>query len=75
MTGYSLKFAKAIAKADQDLVGVMLAKFCIEKDISVISVAKHFGVSRTAVYAWFTGKSIPNKLHEVKIYKYLKKKA
>ena len=75
MTGYSLKFAKAVSKANQELVGVMLAKFCIEKDISVITVAKHFGVSRTAIYAWFLGRSEPNKQHEVKIYKYLKKKA
>ena len=75
MTGYSLKFAKAVAKANQDLVGVMLGRLCIDKDISVIEVAKHFGVSRTAIYAWFMGKSIPNKTHEVKIYKYLKKKA
>ena len=75
MTGYSVKFAKAVAKADQDLVGVMLGRLCIDKDISVIEVAKHFDVSRTAVYDWFLGRSIPNKAHEVKIYKYLKKKA
>ena len=75
MTGYSLRFAKAIAKANQDLVGVMLGKLCIDKDISVIEVANHFGVSRTAIYAWFLGRSAPNKTHEVKIYKYLKKKA
>lgn len=75
MTGYSVRFAKAVAKADQDLVGVMLGKLCIDKDISVIEVSKHFGVSRTAVYDWFLGRSAPNKVHEVKIYKYLKKKA
>jgi DNA-binding phage protein len=75
MTGYSLKFAKAVAKANQDLVGVMLGRLCIDRDISVISVAQHFGVSRTAIYAWFMGKSAPNKTHEAKIYKYLKKKA
>ena len=75
MTGYSVKFAKIVSKANQELAGVMLGKLCIEKDISVIEVSKHFSVSRTAIYAWFTGKSIPNKVHEVKIYKYLKKKA
>jgi len=75
MTGYSLKFAKAVAKANQDLVGVMLGKLCIDKDISVIEVANYFSVSRTAIYAWFLGKSQPNKIHETKIYKYLKKKA
>jgi len=53
----------------------MLGRLCIAKDISVIEVTKHFGVSRTAVYDWFLGKSMPNKTHEVKIYKYLKKKA
>lgn len=75
MTGYSLKFAKAVAKADPNLVGVMLGRLCIDKDISVIEVAHYFDVSRTAIYAWFLGKSTPNKTHEVKIYKYLKKKA
>jgi transcriptional regulator with XRE-family HTH domain len=75
MTGYSVKFTEAVAKANQELVGVMLARLCIKKDISVIEVANHFGVSRTAIYAWFLGRSTPNKVHEVKIYKYLKKKA
>jgi len=53
----------------------MLGKLCIDKDISVIEVANYFSVSRTAIYAWFLGKSQPNKIHETKIYKYLKKKA
>jgi len=75
MTGYSVKFAIANSNADQEHIGVMLGKLCIAKDISVIEVARHFGVSRTAIYAWFLGKSNPNKTHEVKIYKYLKKKA
>ena len=75
MTGYSVKFVKANSNADQEHVGVMLGRLCIAKDISVIEVTKYFGVSRTAVYDWFLGKSMPNKTHEVKIYKYLKKKA
>ena len=57
MIGYSQQLVKANAKASKKLLGVQLGKECIKKGISVISVAEHFGVSRTAVYSWFTGQS------------------
>jgi hypothetical protein len=74
MTGYSSKFVRLVNRAG-DAPGVLLGKRCIELDISVIEIAEYFGVSRTAVYAWFTGQSQPKKVHEIKIHKFLKKKA
>ena len=74
MTGYSSKFVRLVNRAG-DAPGVLLGKRCIELDISVIEIAKRFGVSRTAVYAWFTGQSQPKKIYEIEIYKFLKKKA
>ena len=76
MTGYSLKFAKLITKASEDnSIGVTLGKKCLEKDVPVAQIAEHFNVSRTAVYAWFVGKSIPNLAHQIKIHKLLKRMA
>jgi transcriptional regulator with XRE-family HTH domain len=76
MTGYSLKFAKLVNKTSENIsIGVTLGKACIEKDVPVMQIAKHFNVSRTAVYAWFTGKSIPNLAHQMKIHKLLKRMA
>jgi plasmid maintenance system antidote protein VapI len=64
MIGYSQKLVKANKAANQKMEGVKLGKLCIARDINVSNVAKFFGVSRTAVYAWFKGESeISAKLH------------
>jgi predicted DNA-binding protein YlxM (UPF0122 family) len=57
MIGYSQQLVKANKKANQKLLGVQLGKYCVAKDIPVVYVAKYFGISRTAVYAWFKGES------------------
>lgn len=57
MIGYSQKLVKANKAANQKMAGVKLGKLCIARDINVSNVAKFFGVSRTAVYAWFKGES------------------
>ena len=57
MIGYSQQLVKANKSANQKLLGVQLGKHCIIKDVAVVNVAKFFGVSRTAVYAWFKGES------------------
>lgn len=63
MIGYSQQLVKANKKANQKLIGVQLGRHCIAKDIPVAYVAKSFGVSRTAVYAWFKGESEMSKAH------------
>jgi predicted DNA-binding protein YlxM (UPF0122 family) len=55
MIGYSQKIAEANAKADTTMLGVRLGRMCIKQGISVMEVASHFKISRTAVYNWFTG--------------------
>ena len=63
MIGYSQQLVKANKKADQTLLGVQLGRHCIKQDIPVAYVAESFGVSRTAVYAWFKGESEMNNSH------------
>lgn len=53
--GYSSLFIQDVKDANPNLIGVKLAKICIKRDIPVIDIAKHFGVSRVSVYAWFRG--------------------
>lgn len=59
MRGYSLRIAEAIKKADGSLLGVKLGRLCLARDIPVSVVADKLGVTRQAVYAWFTGESDP----------------
>lgn len=63
MIGYSQQLVKANKKADQKLLGVQLGRHCIKKEIPVAYVAESFGVSRTAVYAWFKGESEMSDAH------------
>jgi predicted DNA-binding protein YlxM (UPF0122 family) len=53
--GYSSLFIQSVKDANPNLIGVKLAKLCIKNDVSVITIANHFGVSRMSVYAWFRG--------------------
>jgi predicted DNA-binding protein YlxM (UPF0122 family) len=55
MIGYSQKIAEANAKADTTMLGVQLGNMCIKQGVSVIDIANHLKISRTAVYNWFTG--------------------
>lgn len=75
MIGYSQQLVKANKKADQKLRGVQLGKYCIKNDIPVALVANAFGVSRTAVYAWFKGESELSAFSSALAEKFVKKKA
>jgi len=60
--GYSTRFIDDVNAADNTKPGVQLALACITYDVSVISIANNFKVSRTTVYAWFKGESnVPRK--------------
>jgi len=63
--GYSTGFIDDVNAADNTKVGVQLALACVLYNVSVITIANHFDVSRTTVYAWFKGESnVPRKHHE-----------
>jgi predicted DNA-binding protein YlxM (UPF0122 family) len=55
MIGYSQKLAEVNAEADAKMLGVRLGRLCIKQGISVMEIATHLKISRTAVYNWFTG--------------------
>jgi DNA-binding phage protein len=75
MYGYTVALVNSNKRADRNKIGVKLGIACIKADIPVSQVAKDFGVSRTSIYAWFTGHSIPHlSVHET-IEKYIKELA
>ena len=63
MNGYSIRVAEAIKNADGSLPGVQLGRRCLEKDISVATVANILKVTRQTVYSWFCGKAKPHPHH------------
>lgn len=63
MSGYSIRVAETIKKADGNLVGVQLGRICLERDLSVAEVARILGVSRQTVYGWFCGTKTPQPHH------------
>jgi len=72
MHGYTLLLADAIKRAPKHKIGVRLGKACLKANVPVVQVAADFGVSRPAVYAWFTGRSEPKWQLEEAIEKYIK---
>jgi transcriptional regulator with XRE-family HTH domain len=62
MRGYSYEFIKrirALAKKSKAPQCARLGLLAIERGISITTIAKQVGVSRMAVYDWFTGKYEP----------------
>ena len=57
--GYSTGFIRAVNAANPNHLGVQLGRVCIKKNIPVTDVAEYLGVSRQAVYLWFTGATKP----------------
>ena len=60
MVGYSIHLQKLNKAASAKSIGVRIGRFCIKNNIPVKSVATQFGITRQAVYNWFSGKSVPN---------------
>jgi|TARA_R100000234_G_C4837220_1_gene109473 DNA-binding transcriptional regulator YiaG len=72
MIGYTQLLATKNSEADQTNLGVQLGKICIYKKVPVQTVANYFGVSRAAVYAWFSGESKPRKSKEPEIKEFIR---
>lgn len=56
---FSSKIQDAVAKADDTLVAVRIAKLCISEKIPFNVISAKLKVSRATIYAWFTGKAKP----------------
>lgn len=73
--GYSALTIREVQEANPTLLGVKLAKICIDRNIPVSDVAEFFGVSRVTVYSWFRGKAVVSGKHVDKMQKLLAKLA
>lgn len=71
MIGYSQKIVRLNSQASTAMLGVRLGRHCIRVGISVIEVANHFKVSRTAVYNWFTGLNDVSSKYETKAISFI----
>jgi transcriptional regulator with XRE-family HTH domain len=65
--GYSARIIEANNAADDASLGVQLGRYCISRDISAIEIANQFGVSKVAVYKWFTNEWEPRQQHRERI--------
>ena len=52
---YSDSFIIGLEKADDNILGIRLAKLCLKANLPVKYVAQGVGTSRQAVHAWFRG--------------------
>ena len=57
--GYTARLIQKNKEASDRSLGVKLGRLCIKHDLSVSEVANTLGVSRQAVYNWFTGVNTP----------------
>jgi len=71
--GYASRIVKSNLTADSSSPGVLLGRYCIEKEVPVVEVAQFFKVSRMTIYKWFTGDWIPRQGHSLKINEVLEK--
>jgi hypothetical protein len=58
---YSEKFVLELYKADENKIGVQLAKICVKANLPTSHVAKTFGVSRMSIHSWFRGQYVREK--------------
>lgn len=64
--GYTKRLSSLNKQADGSMLGVKLGRVCISKEVPVAEVAYQLGVSRQAVYNWFTGVHEPsNELKDI----------
>ncbi len=59
MIGYSTGFISQVKSARMNEQVRKIALLAIKDSIPVKDIADHMGVSRTAIYNWFTGKNEP----------------
>lgn len=58
---YSDKFLLGLKTADEERVGIQLAKICVQAKFPALYIANHFEVTRMTIYKWFRGSYISEK--------------
>tara|TARA_R110000822_G_C14971247_1_gene457349 strand:+ start:186 stop:506 length:321 start_codon:yes stop_codon:yes gene_type:complete len=58
---YSDKFLLGLNNADEEKIGVKLAKICVAADFRIVWVADTFGVSKMCIHNWFKGRPVRDK--------------
>lgn len=53
---YTTKIIRRNADADPSLLGVQLGRLCIYKLVPVNRIAADLGVTKAAIYSWFSGR-------------------
>ena len=71
MIGYSQRVVQTNRDADKGSLGVLLGRYCIQKELPVNDVMEYFDVSKQTVYSWFAGTHTPSKRHATLINKFL----
>jgi DNA invertase Pin-like site-specific DNA recombinase len=61
--GYDTQFIRRVEKANPHPEVLRLAHMCIDCEVPIAYVADLFGVSRSTVYNWMTGKTVPRPRH------------
>jgi hypothetical protein len=69
--GYSQNLVEANKKADIGSLGVALGRLCIENGIPVGIIAETLGVSRSTIYNWFWGVTVPIRAHNEQIERFI----
>jgi hypothetical protein len=52
---YSDSFILGLEKADDSILGIQLAKLCLEANLPIKYVAEGIGTTRMTVHSWFRG--------------------
>lgn len=63
MIGYTLHLQRSNKSANPKNLGVKFGRHCIKHNVSVQKLSEEFGVSRQAIYNWFTGRHEPGPQH------------
>lgn len=73
MLGYTVSFVEKVKAADGKKLGVKLGRKALAKNIPISRIAFEIGVSRMAVYDWFTGRYTPSPTHAEKLQTFIDK--
>ena len=68
---YSDKFLIGLQSADDERVGIQLAKVCVKAKFPALFIANYFNVTRMTIHGWFRGNYIAEK-NCIRIQRFIK---